>query len=284
MIRREPSDLHCTRTTAPRRGDARAGRAVLRRAHTALTWRARAVLLCATLLGCTTVTTRAAAAELTVSAAASLTAAFGEIATAFGSAHPGATARTNFAGSSTLVQQIREGAPVDVFASADESTMQKLLDAHDVAGEPVLFARNRLVILVARGNPKKISGIADLAQPGLIVSLCGPTVPAGKYAREIFARADVAVPESSQELDVKAVVSRVSLGEADAGVVYVTDARAAGERVDAVAIPDALNVVARYPIAVLARTQQPDLARDFVAFVRGAEGQAILARSGFLPP
>ncbi|MBY0274329.1 molybdate ABC transporter substrate-binding protein [Candidatus Binatia bacterium] len=276
MITDQPSDRRRKQTSSCPHGHARAGRVYPRRS--------RAMLLCAALLQCTTFATPVAAAELTVSGAASLTAAFGEIATAFGNAHPGATVRTNFAGSSTLVQQIREGAPVDVFASADESNMQKLVDAHDVAGEPVIFARNRLAILVARGNPKKIAGIADLAQPGLIVSLCGPAVPAGKYAREIFAKAGVAVPESSQELDVKAVVSRVSLGEADAGVAYVTDARAADDRVDAVAIPDALNVVARYPIAVLARTRQPDLARDFVAFVRGGEGQAILARFGFLPP
>lgn len=246
--------------------------------------RALGALVGALLLAGPAFATHAGAAELTVSAAASLTAAFTEIARAFGRAKPGSPVRTNFAGSSTLVQQIREGAPVDVFASADESNMQKLVDARDVAGEPVVFARNRLVILVARGNPEKIGTIADLARPGLVLSLCGPAVPAGKYAREIFARAGVGLPESSQELDVKAVVSRVALGEADAGIAYVTDARAAGDAVEAVAIPDAQNVVARYPIAVLSRTQQADLARDFVAFVRGDAGQAILARFGFLPP
>lgn len=226
----------------------------------------------------------AAAGELTVSAAASLSAAFGEIAAAFAAAHPGATVRTNFAGSPTLVQQIREGAPVDVFASADEPNVQKLVDAGDVTGQPVVFARNRLAIVVARGNPKGISGVADLAKPGLIVSLCGPTVPAGRYAREIFAKAAVAVPESSQELDVNAVVSRVSLGEADAGIVYVTDVRAGGDAVEAVAIPDAQNVVARYPVAVLTHAREPGLGRAFVAFVTGSHGQAILQRFGFLPP
>lgn len=226
----------------------------------------------------------AAAAELTVSGAASLTAAFGEIAQAFAAANPGATVRTNFAGSPTLVQQIREGAPVDVFASADEPTMQKLADAGDVAGQPAVFARNRLAIVVARGNPKGVAGVADLAKPGLIVSLCGPTVPAGRYAREIFAKAGVAVPESSHELDVKAVLSRVSLGEADAGIVYVTDVRAGGDAVEAVTIPDAQNVVARYPIAVLTHAKEPALGRAFVGFVTGRAGQAILQRFGFLPP
>jgi molybdate transport system substrate-binding protein len=224
------------------------------------------------------------AAELTVSAAASLTAAFGDIAKAFEAANPDITVRTNFAGSSTLVTQIREGAPVDVFASADEANMQKLVDAGEVAGAPETFATNRLAIVVGRGNPEGIASVADLARPGLALALCGPAVPAGRYAREIFARAGVAVPESSQELDVKAVVTRVAMGEADAGIVYVTDVRAAGDRVAVVAIPGALNVTARYPIAVLARSQHPDDATKLVRFVRGEAGQAILARHGFLPP
>lgn len=228
--------------------------------------------------------TPARAAELTVSAAASLTAAFGEIGAAFAGAPGGLPVRSNFAGSSTLVQQIREGAPVDVFASADEANMQKLVDARAVAGSPEIFARNRLEILVARGNPKKIESLADLARSDVRASLCGPAVPAGRYAREAFAKAGVAVPETSQELDVKAVVSRVLLGEADAGVVYSTDVRAAGDDVEGIAIPDAQNVVARYPVAVLEEARQPEAARAFVTFLRGADVQAILARHGFLPP
>jgi molybdate transport system substrate-binding protein len=224
------------------------------------------------------------AAELTVSAAASLGAAFAEIAKTFEAAHPGTTVRTNFAGSSTLVTQVREGAPVDVLASADELSMQKLVDAGEVAGAPAIFATNRLAILVARGNPERIHGVADLARPGLVVALCGPEVPAGRYARAVFARAGVAVPESSRELDVKAVVTRVVMGEADAGIVYLTDARAAGDGVEGVAIPDALNVTARYPIAVLRRTKEAEVAAELVRFVRGSAGQAILARHGFLPP
>lgn len=224
------------------------------------------------------------AAELTVSAAASLTAAFGEIGTAFEKTEADLAVRNNFAGSSTLVQQIREGAPVDVFASADEANMQKLVDAGDVAGTPQVFATNRLAILVQRGNPKKIESLADLARPDVRAALCAPAVPAGRYAREAFARAGVAVPETSQELDVKAVVSRVLLGEADAGVVYVSDVRAAGDRAEGVAIPDALNVVARYPVAVLKEARQPAAAGAFVKFLRGTGAQAILARHGFLPP
>ena len=269
-------------STSDRRSRDRSSARARRRADRHAGPRARAA--CALLLAAGLVAAPAAAAELTVSGAASLTAALGEIAAAFAAANPGATVRTNFAGSSTLAQQIREGAPVDVFASADESTMRKLVDAGEVAGEPVVFARNRLAILVARGNPKRVSGLADLVKPDLIVSLCGPAVPAGTYAREIFARAGVAVPESSQELDVKAVVSRVALGEADAGIVYVTDVRAAGDAVEAVALPDAHNVVARYPIAVLTHARQPDLGRAFVAFATGNDGQVILRRFGFLPP
>jgi molybdate transport system substrate-binding protein len=226
----------------------------------------------------------AAAGELTVSAAASLSGALPEIAKAFEQAHPGVTVHANFAGSSTLVQQIREGAPVDVFLSADESNVQKLVDAGDVAGTPTVFARNRLAILVQPGNPKQIHGIADLARPGLVLSLCGPTVPAGRYAREIFAKAGVAVPETSQELDVKAVVSRVVLGEADAGVVYVTDVRAAGERVSGIDIPDGQNVVAQYPAAALKRASDPAQAAAFAGFLRAEAAQAILSRYGFLAP
>ena len=246
--------------------------------------RLRELAATVTLLAALATPGTACAAELTVSAAASLTAAFGEIARAFESARPGVTVRTNFGGSSTLVVQIREGAPVDVFASADEASMQKLVDAGEVPSKPETFATNRLAILVGRGNPERIAGIADLARPGLVIALCGPAVPAGRYAREIFARAGVAVPESSQELDVKAVVTRVAMGEADAGIVYETDVRAAGDRVEAIPIPDALNVTARYPIAVLARTKEAEAAASLVRFVLGHAGQAILARHGFLPP
>lgn len=239
--------------------------------------RALVVVLCAS-------PAPARAAELTVSAAASLTAAFGEIGIAFAKAAGEVAVTNNFAGSATLVQQIREGAPVDVFASADEANMQKLVDAGDVEGAPEVFATNRLAILVQKGNPKKIRGLADLTRSGVRMSLCGPAVPAGRYARESFAKAGVTVPESSQELDVKAVVSRVTLGEADAGVVYVTDVRAAGDAVEAVDIPDAQNVTARYPLAVLRHAKEPAIARDYVRFVRSTEGQAILARYGFSPP
>lgn len=222
--------------------------------------------------------------EVTVSAAASLTGAFQQIAQEFQAAHPGVVVKTNFAGSQMLVQQIQEGAPVDVFASADEPNMKRVADADELAAPARIFARNLLEILVHEGNPEKVAALADLTKPGLVLSLCGPSVPAGRYAREIFTKAGLTVPPTSEELDVKAVVSRVVLGEADAGIVYVTDVRAAGDKAEGVAIPEASNVVARYPIAVLKDAPNRAAADAFVAYVLSPAGQKTLAKFGFLAP
>lgn len=219
---------------------------------------------------------------VTVLAAASLGQAFRAMATEFESRHPGTTVTTSFAGSPTLVRQIREGAPADVFAAADEASMARVAEFDGLAGAPRIFARNRLAIVVAAGNPEKIAGFADLARPGLTIALAAPGVPAGRYAREAFAKAGVVAPPSSQEADVKAVLQKVALGEADAGIVYVTDV--SGESVEAVSLPDEFDVVARYPIAVLASARHPDAAREFVDFVSGPGGRAVLARFGFLAP
>jgi molybdate transport system substrate-binding protein len=219
---------------------------------------------------------------ISVFAAASLTSAFQAMAAAFEHDHAGVKVQVNFAGSPTLVQQILERAPADVFASADEASMQKLVDSGDIAAAPAIFARNALQIVVAAGNPKRVTGLADLAKPGLVIALCGATVPCGRYAAEAFAKAGIAAPAASQELDVKAVSSKVAMGEADAGIVYVTDVRAAGGKVEGVAIPEATNVVARYPIAVLKNASNPAAAGAFVDFVVSAHGQQVLARFGFL--
>src|SRR5262249_41821262 len=160
-----------------------------------------------------------------------LTETFRTIAKGFEAAHPGTTVEFNFAGSSTLARQITEGAPADVFASADEENMKKVVDAGDVASPSQTFVRNRLAILVQHANPKPVTGLADLARPGMTVSLAAPGVPVGHYAAEAFAKAKVPVPEASREADVKAVVTRVSMGEADAGIVYVTDVASGGEKV-----------------------------------------------------
>jgi len=224
------------------------------------------------------------ATKLHVFAAASLTEAFKAVGAEFTRAHPGVDVEFNFAGSPTLVQQIQQGAPADVFASADEPNMEKLVGGGQVTVAPRVFARNRLAIIVAPGNPKQVTGLKDLTRSGLVVLLCGPTVPAGRYAREAFAKAGVTPPETSQELDVKAVVTKVTLGEADAGVVYTTDVRAAGEKAAGVAIPPDLNVEARYPIAVVKEANAPTEAGWFVDFVLSPAGRQVLERFGFTGP
>jgi len=222
------------------------------------------------------------AKTVSVFAAASLTSAFQAIAEAFEHDHGGVTVRLNSAGSPTLVQQIRDGAPADVFASADELTMHKLEEIGELAGTPVIFARNTLQLAVAPGNPKRITGLADLAKTGLVIALCGPTVPCGRYATDAFAKAGMTVPAASQELDVKAVLSKVAMGEADAGIVYATDVRAGGTKVQGIDIPASTNVVARYPIAALKNAADPATAAAFVEFVLSRHGQQVLAGFGFL--
>ena len=219
----------------------------------------------------------------TVFAAASLSQAFQAVANAFEHSRQNVKVQFNFAGSSTLAAQIQQGAPADVFASADEASMQKLVETGSLAAAPQLFARNQLQIVVPAGNPKHITGLAALAKPGLTIALCGPTVPCGHYAGEAFAKAGVAPPAASQELDVKAVLSKVSMGEADAGIVYVTDVRAAAGKVEGVDIPESSNVLARYPIAVVKDAPNAAAAAAFVAFVVSPEGQRLLAGFGFLP-
>jgi molybdate transport system substrate-binding protein len=189
----------------------------------------------------------------------------------------------SFGGSSTLVAQIRQGAIGDVFASADQPNMQKLVDAGLVAGSPSIVAHNRLAIVVASGNPKHIIGLSDLARSGLVVVLCAPVVPCGRYATQALQKAGVTVRPASQETDVKAVVSKVALGEADAGIVYVTDVKAAGAPVQGVEIPLGENLVAEYPVAILKDSQNAPLAKAFVSYLLGT-GQQTLARYGFTGP
>jgi molybdate transport system substrate-binding protein len=248
-----------------------------------------ALVIAALVLGSAAVAVSPSAADdsdrsITVFAAASLTTAFRAVGAAFEAQHPSAKVTFNFAGSPTLVRQILDGAPADVFASADEANMQRLSEERALGGEPVTFVRNRLQIVVAKGNPKHVAGLADLARADLTVVFCGATVPAGRYALDAFARAGMQPPAGSRELDVKAVVSKVELGEADAGVVYVTDVRAAAPAVDGVDIAESHNVVARYPIALIAAAHHRDEAHAFIAFVRSPAGQKILADLGFLPP
>ena len=219
-----------------------------------------------------------------VFAAASLTSAFREEATAFQRQHREASVRFNFAGSSALATQIGQGATADVFASADLPNMQKVAAAGVTDGQPRTFAANKLQIVVGAGNPKAIRSLRDLADPALAVVLCAPAVPCGNYAQQAFKKAGVTVTPKSQEQDVNAVVSKVSFGEADAGVVYVTDIRAAGSRVQGIAIPDAENVAATYPVVTLKTGSNRAGGAAFVDFLLGREGQQVLGRYGFVKP
>jgi molybdate transport system substrate-binding protein len=218
--------------------------------------------------------------ELKVFAAASLTAAFTEIGERFTNAN-GTKVAFNFAGSQALATQIQQAAPADVFAPADTANMGKVTD---LVGTPQNFASNQLQIVVEQGNPKNVQNLEDLANPDLKVVLAAPDVPAGRYAAESLAKAGVTVEPVSLEDNVKAVVTKVSLGEADAGIVYVTDVTAGGDKVEGVGIPEELNVLATYPIATVRASKAQDQAQAFMDQVLGAEGQQVLKQYGFLPP
>ena len=227
----------------------------------------------------------AAPQPVLVFAAASLAAPFQQLAKEFEQRHPGAKLELNFEGTPQLVMKLlQQGAPADVLAAADEANMQKVVSAGKTANAPAEFARNALTIVVGKGNPKGIRSLADLARSDLRVVLCGPEVPAGRYARQSLDKAAVTVRSSSDEPSVKAVVTKVQLGEADAGIVYVTDTMAAGDKAAAVPIPDEHNVVASYPIAVLAAGANRSLAEQFVAHVRSEAGKRTLQSFGFLTP
>jgi len=223
--------------------------------------------------------------ELTIFAAASLRTAFEQIVAEFERANPGVTVQpVDYDGSSTLATQLEEGAAADVFASADQANMQKVVDAGLVTGDTPLFATNTLVIAVPKGDPAGIETLADLADPARRVVLCAPEVPCGSAAHKLLDLAGVVVTPVSEEQNVTAVLTKVASGEADAGLVYATDAAGDAEDVDAIVPEQAAQVVNRYPIAVLDGAPNPEAAAAFVAFVAGPEGQAILQRLGFGKP
>ncbi len=220
--------------------------------------------------------------SLTVFAAASLTETFNDLKTQLVADHPNLDLTYNFAGSQTLVTQLQQGGPGDVFASADERNMQRAVDA-GLVEQPRAFAGNKLEIAVAPGNPKNIGGLADLARPDLAVVLEDPSVPAGNYTRQALNKVGVSVKPKSLELDVKAALAKVASGEADATVVYVTDVKAASTKVAGVPIPDEANVIATYPIAVVKASGNIAAARAFVDEVVTGKGQQVLKDHGFLP-
>ena len=224
-----------------------------------------------------------AGGTVTVLAAASLTESFTAIGKAFAATEPGTTVTFSFGGSSTLAQQITSGAPADVFAAASPATMKSVTDAGDAAGAPVTFVRNQLVIAVPKGNPKRLTSLAALAEPGIKVALCAPPVPCGAAAARALAAANVKLTPVTQEQDVKAALSKVKLGEVDAALVYRTDARAAAD-VDGIEFPESAGAVNDYPIVALKNAPNPAGAAAFVAYVRSEPAQQVLAGAGFQQP
>jgi molybdate transport system substrate-binding protein len=224
------------------------------------------------------------AQNLTVFAAASLNETFTALGKQFQTDNPGATVKFNFAGSSDLAQQIVNGAPADVFAAASDATMKTVTDGGAAAGEPVIFAKNVLQIATAPGNPKGIATFADLAKPDLKVVVCAPQVPCGAAATKIEQATGVTLAPVSEEPDVKSALGKVTSGDADAGLVYVTDVAAAGPSVQGVTFPEATQATTNYPIVVTADAPQPELAAKFQQLVTGALGQKTLAAAGFTAP
>jgi len=220
---------------------------------------------------------------LTVLAAASLTEAFTKIGDQLHAKNPDLDVKFSFAGSPTLVTQVQQGAPADILATADQTNMAKVTGASLNSGAPSVFAHNKLTIAVESGNPKKINGVSDLANPAIKVAVCAPGVPCGTYSTSTFSKAGVTVKPVTQEQDVKSVLTKVGLGEVDAGIVYVTDVKSAAGKVDGVTIPDAQNTIAEYPITELKSEQNATAAKAFLDYVLGKDGQKVLADYGFLP-
>jgi molybdate transport system substrate-binding protein len=233
--------------------------------------------------------------KVSVFAASSLTDVFKAESAAFTKANPGVTVEFNFQSSSALAAQIEQAAPADVFASADAPTMQRLVDKTLIADAPVNFVRNLPVIAVPADNKAQIATPKDLAKAGVKLVLAGPDVPIGNYARQVIDKlaADPAYGAAykdatlknlvSNEANVRAILTKVELGEADAGIVYKTDSLVSGSKVRTVAIPESANVIATYPIAVVKSSQNAKVAAAFIAFIRSADGQRLLREAGFDP-
>ncbi len=221
---------------------------------------------------------------LTVFAAASLKAPFTAIAARFEAQHPGTAVRLSFAGSSDLATQLSQGAPADVFASADARNMAKLSAASLVEGSPVDFATNVLTIAVPPANPASVGSFADLAGPGVKVVICAAQVPCGAATKTVEKETGIALQPVSEESSVTDVLGKVTSGEADAGLVYVTDVRAAGDKVQEVPFAESASAVNTYPIAAVRTSTNKDLAAAFIAEVTGPGGAKTLADAGFGPP
>jgi molybdate transport system substrate-binding protein len=221
---------------------------------------------------------------VTVFAAASLTESFTRLGDAFEADHQGTEVVLGFAGSSALATQVNQGAPVDVFAAAAPANMATVTDAGNGAGTPTTFARNQLVIAVPEGNPDGVTGLADLADPATKVALCAEQVPCGAAAKRAAEAAGVALTPATLELDVRAALAKVRLGEVDAALVYRTDVMAASPEVDGIEFPESSAAVNDYPIVVLARAPNPAGGRAFLAYVLSEPGRTALIEAGFQVP
>ncbi|MEW1994422.1 molybdate ABC transporter substrate-binding protein [Streptomyces coelicoflavus] len=219
-----------------------------------------------------------------VFAAASLTESFTKLGKAFEEQHPGTKVVFNFGGSDSLAAGITSGAPADVFASASPKTMKVVTDAGDAAGTPATFVRNRLEIATLPGNPDKIASLKDLTGDDLKVVLCDKTVPCGAAAQKALTAADLKLTPVSYEEDVKSALNKVVLKEADAAVVYRTDVKAAGDKVEGVEFPESAKAVNDYPITLLKDAPNADAGKAFIELVRSAEGQQVLTGAGFTAP
>ncbi|MEO3826439.1 molybdate ABC transporter substrate-binding protein [Actinomadura sp. B10D3] len=224
------------------------------------------------------------AKTVTVFAAASLTGTFTALGKTFESSHPGVKVRFNFGGSSALAQQITQGAPVDVFASASPATMKTVTAANLVDGQPQTFVRNRLQIATPADNPGKVTGLKDLSDSELKVVLCAEQVPCGAAAKKALGAAGVTVKPVSLEQDVKGALNKVTLGEADAALVYRTDVKDAGAKVHGIDFPESAQAINDYPIATLSKAPQPALAKEFVQLVLSPQGKSVMTAAGFEAP
>ncbi|MBH0776556.1 molybdate ABC transporter substrate-binding protein [Nocardia bovistercoris] len=225
--------------------------------------------------------TAAVSGTVTVFAAASLTETFTELGKQFEAAHPGAKVVFSFGASSALAEQINQGAPADVFASAAPKNMTQVKDKGEVTVAPVTFVRNRLEIAVPKGNPGKITGLADFGKSEPKIALCAEQVPCGAAAKTVFETAGITPQPDTREQDVKAVLTKVTLGEVDAALVYRTDVKAAGDKVDGIEFPESAKAVNDYPIAPLAHAPNAAAAAAFVAFVASDKADAVFSAAGF---
>ncbi|MFD4673381.1 molybdate ABC transporter substrate-binding protein [Lentzea sp. NPDC058450] len=222
--------------------------------------------------------------DVTVFAAASLTETFTQLGKDFEAANPGTKVKFNFGGSSALAQQLNQGAPADVFASAAPANMKQVTDSKTITDAPKTFVKNTLQIAVPKGNPGKIAGLADFGNADKKIALCAEQVPCGAASKKVFEAAKITAAPDTLEQDVKAVLTKVSLGEVDGALVYKTDVKAAGDKVEGITFAEAAQAVNDYPIAPVAKAPNAAAAKAFIDFVLSDKGKSVLSAAGFDSP